>query len=91
MTGNTENITNATVLGLSVVPSLPPPPPQPPVVPPAYQNVSDDIVIIQPEEVAPPIIIAQATNDTGEPVIDFVFPASMRVTMEPHTEVYLLA
>lgn len=90
LTGETENITNATVLGVSVVPALPPPPPQPPVVPPAFQNATNEdgeSVIIQLEEIILPTLVTEPTNNTGTEIVNFIVPSIMRVTMEPHPQV----
>lgn len=84
LTGDTEIITNATILGLSVLPAIPIPPPQPPVVPPDFEDaVMEDLLT---DEVIIPPLAAQPTNPSTEE-IQFVFPSSMRVTMEPHPQV----
>lgn len=91
LTGGGENITNATVSGVSVIPALPPPPPEPPVVPPAFQNATEEGgVIVTLDEVIVPNLVGRP-NNTGdadnELVINFVFPSDMRVTMEPNPQV----
>ena len=91
MTNELENVTNATVIGLSVVPALPPPPPTPPIIPPSYENSTDeegDPIIIETIPVAPPPpLVVEETESTEEVSIEFVIPAEMRVTMEPHAQV----
>ena len=91
LTNELENITNATVIGLSVVPALPPPPPSPPVIPPSYENSTDEegdpvIIVTTPVAPLPPLVVEQ-TNNTEKVSIEFVIPADMRVTMEPHPQV----
>lgn len=78
------------MLGLSVIPALPPPPPEPPVIPPTFENATDedgDPIVVQLEEVTVPTLVLEPAESDEEPVINFVFPSSMRVTMEPLLEV----
>lgn len=86
-----ENITNATVIGLSVVPAVPPPPPTPPTLPPRYENTTTEdegITVIETIQIAtPPPLPVEPSNGEGEISIDFVIPAEMRVTMEPPPQV----
>ena len=77
-----------------MVPAVPPPPPQPPVIPPAFQNVSEEEggdVIVQLDPVTIPPLNSEPDNTTGSTdgntPINFVIPSSMRVTMEPQTQV----
>lgn len=85
LTGATENITNATVLDLSVLPAMPLAPPQPPVVPPDFEDtVTTDMI---PEEVVVPPPLAVSPASPSEEEIVFVLPSSMRVTMEPSPQV----
>ena len=94
LTGDIANITNATVIGLSVVPATPPPSPLPPVVPPVYENATtdegdpviipiDDIIIELPTIVAETTEGSGAGDDSVDVEINFVLPTEMRVTMEP--------
>ena len=93
MTDELENITNATVISLSVVPALPPPPPSPPIIPPLYENTTDeegDLTILETiQTVTPPPLAVEngGENEDGDLLIEFVIPTEMRVTMEPHPQV----
>ena len=95
LTNELENITNATIIGLSVVPALPPPPPHPPVVPPRYENATDeegDPVIIEtiPVVTPPPLSVEVNSGANDEAVsVDFVIPTEMLVTVEPYPQVCL--
>ena len=93
-----ENITNATIVSLSVVPALPPPPPRPPVLPPRYENTTDEdgdtvqTILETIQTVMPPplaVDVTESTDDDGEVHVDFVIPSEMRVTMEPLTQVQI--
>ena len=62
------------------------------MIPPMFENATDEDgepIVVQPEEVTvPTLVLETAGNDSDEePVINFVFPSSMRVTMEPLPEV----
>ena len=85
-----ENITNATVIGLSVVPAVPPALPTPPSLPPLYENTTAEdqgITIIETVQVVPPPPLPVEPSDPGgdgEISINFIIPTEMRVTREPY-------
>lgn len=90
-----ENITNATVIGLSVVPAAPPSPPTPPSLPPPYENTTvedQDITVVEilPIVPSPPLPVEPSDVGGGEISVDFVIPTEMLVTMEPHPLVSII-
>ena len=91
LTGEIENVTNATVTSLAVVPAIPPPPPEIPVIPPRYENATDeegDPVIPPVDEiVTPPPIVSVTDDDDGQKTINFIIPSEMIVTREPYETV----
>lgn len=83
LTGEIENVTNATVTSLSVVPAIPPPPPEVPVIPPQYENATDedgDPVVTPVDDIVTP---SPPIDTDGQDSIKFVIPDDMRVTEEP--------
>ena len=62
------------------------------MIPPMFENATDedgDPIVVQPVDVNDPTMVYEpAGNDSSEePVINFVLPSSMRVTVEPLPEV----
>ena len=94
LTNEIENITNASVIGLSVVPAVPPAPPTPPSLPPLYENTTledQGITVVETVEIVPPPPLpVEPSSGDGEVSIDFVIPTEMRVTMEPHPLVSII-
>ena len=65
-----------------MLPAQPVPPPQPPIVPPDFE---DSVMnVLQPDKM---IMVQDWPTDPSGEEIQFVFPSSLRVTMEPYAEV----
>ena len=76
-----------------MVPAVPPAPPTPPSLPPLYENATAEdqgVTVIDPIQIVPPPPLPVEPSDDDDQIsIDFVIPAEMRITREPHPLVIL--